>query len=203
VDKNTVLERAVSGFFQALGWMLGTAVVGVVFAVVAHHPVGLSMGLLVPVLLLRHQWRRRQQQMDIYPGRALPTPRSTPLGLVAKNQASRAMLRKAPVEPLEEPVVFTAPSKLILQNNEVFLHEAKWMSWWTKKPDHATSFPTVEAAEKALYTARKWMKRVVSFKDVKIVDVERGIVIADWGPRQRGDGWASIWFGGKFIRRAP
>jgi hypothetical protein len=156
VDKNTVLEHAVSGFFQALGWMLGTAVVGVVFAVVAHHRIGLAMGLLVPVMiLLRHQWRRRQQQMDIYPGHALPAPRATPLGLGRKNQAMvcRAILRKAPVERLDEPVVFTAPSKLILQNNEVFLHEAKWMSWWTKKPDHATSFPTVEAAEKALYTA--------------------------------------------------
>jgi hypothetical protein len=47
------------------------------------------------------------------------------------------------------------------------------------------------------------MKRAVSFEDVKIVDAERGIVIADWGPRQRGDGWASIRLGGKFIRRAP
>jgi hypothetical protein len=86
VDKNTVLEHAISGFFQALGWMLGTAVVGVVFAVVAHHPVGLAMGLLVPVLLLRHQWRRRQQQRAIYPPPALPKPGVAPLSVGAKNR---------------------------------------------------------------------------------------------------------------------
>jgi hypothetical protein len=63
--------------------------------------------------------------------------------------------------------------------------------------------PNSRGGRESTLHRRKWMKRAVSFEDVKIVDAERGIVIADWGPRQRGDGWASIRLGGKFIRRAP
>lgn len=66
MNRSTAAEHATIGFFQAIGWMLGTVVVGAAFYVVVHHPVGLACGLLVPAVLV---WRRvgRRQYVEIYP----------------------------------------------------------------------------------------------------------------------------------------
>ena len=83
MDKQTAVEHAASGFFQALGWMLGTVVVGIAFTAVVHHPIGLVFGLLVPAVLL---WRRlqRRHQTEIYPHQkpssALAAPIKDPNG---------------------------------------------------------------------------------------------------------------------------
>lgn len=64
MDKRTAVNHALSGFSQALGWTLGTAFMGLLFALMLH-PIGLvAVALLIPaVLIVRRSRQRRQQPM--------------------------------------------------------------------------------------------------------------------------------------------
>jgi hypothetical protein len=67
MDKNTAIDHAASGFLQAVGWLVASAVIGAVVFLFAH--IAFLLGLLPAAAFIYLQKKRQQRslQVKIYP----------------------------------------------------------------------------------------------------------------------------------------